>query len=87
MWKSGLRLTIDPVHQCPDRVRLCKHRAFTYDSWFKARPGPTFLIVDPPQGLAFKPPPSFGRPSEVQRVGPQAVVYVFPRDLIASGVR
>jgi len=87
MWKSGLRMVIGSAQACPDQVHLCKIPDFTIDTWYKARPGPTFLIVDPPQGLAFKPPPTLGRPSEIRRVGPQAVVYVFPRDVISPLVR
>jgi hypothetical protein len=87
MWKSGLRLVIVSAFACGDGGHLCKIRDFTIDSWFKPRPGPTFLIVDPVQGMTFRPPPSFGRPTVTRHFGPQAVVYVFPRDVVASHVR
>jgi len=87
MWKSGLRLVTVSTYACADGVHLCKIGDFTIDSWFKQRPGPTFLIADPVQGMTFRPPPSFGRPTVTRHFGPQAVVYVFPRDVIAAHVR
>ncbi len=87
MWKSGLRLLIVSAQACADRIHLCKIRDFTIDSWSRPQPGPVFLIVDPPQGMAFTPPHSFGHPTETRHFGPQAVVYVFPRDVIAANVR
>lgn len=87
MWKSGLRFVTISAYACSDGVHLCKIPDFTIDSWFKPRRGPTFLIVDPEQGLTFRPPPSFGRPSVTRHFGPQEVVYVYPRDVIASIVR
>jgi len=87
MWKSGLRLVIVSAQACADGVHLCKIPDFTIDSWFKPRPGPTFLIVDPLGGMTFRPPPSFGPPTATRHFGPQAVVYVFPRDVIAANVR
>jgi hypothetical protein len=87
MWKSGLRLVIVSAQACADGVHLCKIPDFTIDSWFKPRPGPTFLIVDPLGGMTFRPPPSFGPSTVTRHFGPQAVVYVFPRDVIAANVR
>ena len=82
-WKSEMRLLVAPVQPCdPQRGdTLCRRRFFTIDSWYEERPGPSFLIVDPPQGLAFEPPSSFGRPSSTFDVGPEMRVYVYPYDL------
>ena len=82
-WKSGMRLLVAPVQPCNPRRggALCRMPFFTIDSWYYERPGPSFLIVDPAQGLATKPPPTFGRPSESHRLGPDITVYVYPYDL------
>jgi hypothetical protein len=87
-WKSGTREIIAPVRPCAlPPVGLCRYRFFTFDSWYEAQPGPTFLIVDPSAGLDYTPPPALGRATEVRRFGPQEVVYIYPRDLIAARVR
>jgi hypothetical protein len=81
-WKSGTRLLVAPVQQCPRQGRaLCEFPYFTIASWYEPRPGPSFLIVDPPSGLSSKPPSTIGRPSEVDHIGPEVIVYVYPRDI------
>jgi hypothetical protein len=86
-WKSDTRLLVAPVQQCPRRGRaLCRFSYFTIASWYKPRPGPSFLIVDPPQGLSSKPPSALGPPSEVHRIGPEVTVYLYPHD-IGSQIR
>jgi hypothetical protein len=78
-----MRLLVAPGQACyvGGRGALCRMPFFTIDSWYEERPGPSFLIVDPPQGLAFDPPSSFGRPSSTFDVGPEMRVYVYPYDL------
>ena len=77
-----VRLLVAPVQQCPRQGRaLCEFPYFTIASWYARRPGPSFLIVDPPQGLSSRPPSTLGRPSEVDRIGPEVTVYLYPRDI------
>lgn len=86
-WKSGTRLLVVPVQQCPRQGRaLCAFPYFTIASWYRPRPGPSFLIVDPPQGLASKPPSALGPPAEVHHIGPEVTVYLYPHD-ISSQIR
>jgi hypothetical protein len=81
-WKSGTRLLVAPVQQCPRQGRaLCEFPYFTIASWYATRPGPSFLIVDPPAGLSSKPPSALGRPSEVHHIGPYVTVYLYPHDI------
>jgi hypothetical protein len=81
-WKSGMRLLVVPVQQCPRQgLALCEFPYFTIASWYERRPGPAFLIVDAPAGLASKPPSSLGRPLEVDHIGPDAVVYLYAHDI------
>jgi hypothetical protein len=82
-WKSGTRVLVAPVQPCgrPGGASVCRFHFFTIASWYDERPGPSFLLVDPPLGLSTTPPSAFGRPSKVLHVGPSAVVYVYPYDI------
>jgi hypothetical protein len=77
-WQSGMRLTVAPVWHRGDR--LCPYRFFTIDSWFRERPGPTFLIANPDRGFVSSPPRVARDPREVHRFGP-LTVYIFDYDL------
>jgi hypothetical protein len=53
-WQSRMRLIVSPVSPCGGE--LCGHRFFTISSWFRERPGRSFLIVDPLSGVGGAPP-------------------------------
>jgi hypothetical protein len=83
-WRSGMRVLVAPVQPCaPGATDLCRHPFFTMDSWYRERPGRSFLIVDPGSGLVEKPPATFGPPSEVRHLvsDRDVLVYVYPYDL------
>jgi hypothetical protein len=80
-WKSGMRLLIAPVFTCEPSGALCRDPFFTIDSWYEQRPGRSFLIVNAFQGFATKPPAEYGFPSEVDHLGSDIAVYVYPYDL------
>jgi hypothetical protein len=83
-WKSGVRVLVAPVQPCaPGATELCRMPFFTMDSWYRERPGRSFLVVDPGSGLLQKPPATFGRPSEVRHLvsDRDVLVYVYPYDL------
>jgi len=77
-WNSGMRIMVAPVS-----VRgagLCRYRWNTIDSWFRERPGPTFLIVDPTTPFVPSPPRFTADATEAHRFGP-LTVYLFRYDL------
>ena len=83
-WRSGMRALVAPVQACAPGARaLCRVHFFTIDSWYRERPGRSFLIIDPASGLWEKPPASLGRPSEVLHLvsDKDVAVYVYPYDL------
>lgn len=84
-WKSGLRVLVAPVRLCnPEGGRaLCRDEFFTIGSWYRERPGRSFLVVDPSAGLWQKPPASFGQPLRIERLSaePDVAVYVYPYDV------
>jgi hypothetical protein len=84
-WQSEMRLMIAPVWQCAKR-HLCPYRLFTIDSWFQAKPGPSFLIVDPTVGLNSAPPQLVKQAAEVHKFGP-LTVYIFNYDLARHFLR
>jgi hypothetical protein len=76
-WQSRMRLVVSPVTPCGQE--LCGHRFFTIASWFRERPGPSFLIVDPMSGVSAAPPVTRTAIGSY-RFGPLRV-YVFDYDL------
>jgi hypothetical protein len=76
-WQSRMRLVVSPVTPCGQE--LCGHRFFTIASWFRERPGPSFLIVDPMSGVSAAPPVTRTAIASY-RFGPLRV-YVFDYDL------
>jgi len=80
-WQSGMRVLVAPVKPCglPDKP-LCARRASVIASWYKERPGPSFLIVDPTTGFITTPPPLVRDATASYHFG-QVSVYIFPYDL------
>ena len=82
-WKSSMRLLVAPVQPCFPRqvsTAICPFRYFTLGSWYEARSGRSFLIVDPGVGLSARPR-ALGRPLKTFRPGPGIAVYVYPYDI------
>lgn len=77
-WQSGMHLLVAPVESCGDR--LCPFNFSTIESWYKEKPGRSFLIVDPTGLFVTTPPPIVARATASHRFG-QLRVYVFPFDL------
>jgi hypothetical protein len=76
-WQSGLKLLVAPVNRCG--AELCAFNFSVVRSWYEERSGPSFLIVDPQNGLA-EPPPAAKDVAASYRFGP-LTVYVFDYDL------
>ena len=76
-WQTDMRLVVAPVSNCG--AQLCPNNFFTIRSWYEARGGRTFLLVDPtiPDIQA---PPFAEEAAETHRFGP-ITVYVFDYDI------
>jgi hypothetical protein len=77
-WQSDMRLLVAPVQPCGDA--LCPFDFSTIASWYRARPGSSFLIVDPTNGVISTAPGFAHEAVAVRRFGP-LTVYVFPYDI------
>jgi hypothetical protein len=76
-WQTDMRLLVAPVGNCG--ADLCANKFFTIRSWYEAKDGPTFLLVDPTN--AFIHAPSFAsRAAGTYRFGP-LMLYVFDYDI------
>jgi hypothetical protein len=80
-WQSGMRLFVAPVTRCGSSTKpLCSVRIFVIESWYRERPGPSFLVVDPTNGFVTTPPPIVRHASASYRFGALRV-YIFPYDI------
>jgi hypothetical protein len=77
-WQSGMRLLVAPVQLCGDA--LCRFDFSTIDSWYEERRGPSFLIVDPTNGVVGAAPPFARDARKRYRFGPLTVL-VFDYDI------
>lgn len=77
-WQTNMRLLIAPVQPCGDV--LCSFDFSTIRSWYEPHAGPSFLIVDPTNGVVAKAPPFARRARARHRFGP-LIVYVFGFDI------
>jgi hypothetical protein len=76
-WQTGMHLFVAPVDNCADT--LCPNKLFTIGSWYAARPGPTFLLVDAAIPVIHAPPYA-KTAAQTLRFGP-LTLYVFNRDI------
>jgi hypothetical protein len=80
-WQSGMRLFVAPVARCGEQDKpLCPLRFSVIASWYRERPGPSFLIVDRTTAFVTSPPLIVSRATYSHRFG-QLRVYIFPYDL------
>ena len=77
-WQSHMRLLVAPVVPCADK--LCPFNFSTIEGWYREKSGPTFLIVDPTNGVIGTAPPFARRASARYHFGP-LTVYVFRYDI------
>ena len=77
-WQTDMRLLVAPVQLCANA--LCSFDFSTIRSWYEPHPGPSFLIVDPTNGVIVKPPPFARRARARYRFGP-LTIYVFGFDI------
>ena len=77
-WQSDMRLLVAPVQPCGER--LCPFHFSTIESWYGEGPEPSFLIVDPTNGVVGTAPPFAERAAAGYRFGP-LTVYVFRYDI------
>jgi len=76
-WQTDMHLVVAPVNNCADA--LCPNKLFTISSWYRARGGRTFLLVDDTLPLIHAPP--FARTAtQTLRFGP-LTLYVFDYDI------
>jgi len=76
-WQTDTHLVVAPVNNCADT--LCPNKLFTISSWYAARGGPTFLLVDATLPLIHAPPYAKAA-AQTLRFGP-LTLYVFNRDI------
>jgi hypothetical protein len=81
-WQTHMRLRVAPVVNCAKT--LCPYNFFTIRSWYQEKSGPTFLLIDPTNGVV-RAPPFVSDAKSTQRLGP-LTLYVF-RDDIAMHFR
>jgi hypothetical protein len=79
-WQSGMRVFVAPVTTCSANKPLCVVRIFSIQSWYRERPGRSFLIVDPTNGYVTTAPRFVARATESHRFG-RLRIYLFPFDL------
>jgi hypothetical protein len=80
-WQSGMRIFVAPVARCDVQGKqLCPLRFSVIASWYRARSGPSFLIVDPTAAFVTTPPPLVRRATASYRFG-RLTVYLFTYDL------
>jgi hypothetical protein len=77
-WQTDMRLLVAPVQPCADA--LCSFDFSTIRSWYEPHSGPSFLIVDPTNGVIVKAPPFARNAQERHRFGP-LTLYVFRYDI------
>jgi len=77
-WQSDMRVLVAPVQPCADA--LCSFDFSTIASWYEPHAGPSFLIVDPTNGVIADAPPFTQNARKRYRFGP-LTVYVFGYDI------
>jgi hypothetical protein len=77
-WQTDMRLLMAPVQPCANA--LCSFDFSTIRSWYEPHPGPSFLIVDPTNGVVAAAPPFARRARARYGFGP-LTVYVFGFDI------
>jgi hypothetical protein len=76
-WQTNMHLLVAPVRNCADT--LCSNNLFTINSWYQARGGPTFLLLDATLPLIHAPPYAKTAAQKL-RFGP-LTLYVFRDDI------
>lgn len=80
-WQSGMRVRVEPVGLCNTRGKpLCAFRSSVIASSYRARPEPSFLIVDPTAG-SVTTRPAFAVDATASRRFGRSTVYLFPYDI------
>jgi hypothetical protein len=77
-WQSDMRVLVAPVQPCADE--LCSFDFSTIASWYEPQAGPSFLIVDPTNGVIAHAPP-FARGARKRYGFGPLTVYVFGYDI------
>jgi hypothetical protein len=83
-WQTSMHLLVAPVTRCT-RTQLCPYNFFTIRSWYKPRPGPTFLLLDATNGFVAGAPPFVAGATRTYHFGP-LTMYLFDYD-IAKHIR
>jgi hypothetical protein len=76
-WQTDMRLLVSPVVNCS--TRLCPYKFFTIDSWYAEHGRPTFLLIDPTNGV-IQAPPFASEAASSHRFGP-LTLYIFDYDI------
>jgi hypothetical protein len=76
-WQTDMGLLVSPVVNCS--TRLCPYKFFTIDSWYAEHGRPTFLLIDPTNGV-IQAPPFASEAASSHRFGP-LTLYIFNYDI------
>lgn len=76
-WQTHMHLHVAPVVNCGET--LCPYNFFTIRSWYEAKGGPTFLLIDATNAVV-RAPSFSARAASTHHLGP-LTLYVFRYDI------